>query len=114
MTSAPGGRNGRRDLRSSSGTVRAESDGAHVVLVLEGALDRAAASTLLESVHHHLNDEPARIDIDLTMVSAFAADGAAALAQCRELCAELPAGLHYRTEGGAGQLAVLSAFEREP
>ena len=46
--------------------------------------------------------------------SVDAADGAAALSRCRDICAQLPEGLHYRTEGGAGQLALLSAFEREP
>jgi hypothetical protein len=48
------------------------------------------------------------------VLDSFAADGADALSRCRDICARLPDGLHYRTEGGAGQLALLSAFEREP
>jgi len=85
-----------------------------VTLVLEGMLDAAGGEALLSTVHRALQAQPERIDIDLRVVTSFVREGAMALARCRDVCGGLPAGLHYRTDGGPGQLALLTAFEYEP
>lgn len=95
-------------------SVRATADHGTVTIALEGHLDAGAGATLLRTLRSQLERGPARIDIDLSVLQSFATDGAIALSRCRDLCHQLPDGLHYRTEGGAGQLALLSAFEREP
>ena len=99
---------------TSGGNVRASAEHGNVMIALEGHLDSDTGDALLDTVRTELDHGPARIDIDLSVLVSFAADGAAALSRCRDICAQLPEGLHYRTEGGAGQLALLSAFEREP
>lgn len=99
---------------SSGGSVRASAEDGNVTIALEGHLDAGTGDALLDTVRDELAHAPARIDIDLSVLASFAADGAIALSRCRDICAQLPDGLHYRTEGGAGQLALLSAFEREP
>jgi hypothetical protein len=99
---------------SSGGSVRASAEDGNVTIALEGHLDAGTGDALLDTVRDELAHAPARIDIDLSVLASFAADGAVALSRCRDICAQLPDGLHYRTEGGAGQLALLSAFEREP
>ena len=95
-------------------SVRATADHGNVTIALEGHLDASAGDTLLRTLESELVHEPVRVDIDLSVLESFASDGAIALSRCRDLCRELPDGLHYRTEGGAGQLALLTAFEREP
>jgi anti-anti-sigma regulatory factor len=95
-------------------SVRATADHGTVTIALEGHLDAGAGDTLLRTLRSELEQQPARVDIDLSVLESFASDGAVALSRCRDLCGELPDGLHYRTEGGAGQLALLTAFEREP
>jgi anti-anti-sigma regulatory factor len=95
-------------------SVRTSADHGTVTIALEGHLDAGAGDTLLRTLQSQLERRPARIDIDLSVLESFASDGAIALFRCRDLCRQLPDGLHYRTEGGAGQLALLSAFEREP
>ena len=92
----------------------ASTEHGNVTIALEGHLDADTGDALLDTVRSELVQGPARIDIDLSVLASFAADGAIALSRCRDICAQLPDGLHYRTEGGAGQLALLSAFEREP
>ena len=99
---------------ASGGHVRATTEHGNVTIALEGHLDADTGDALLDAVRSELVGEPARIDIDLSVLESFAADGAVALSRCRDICTQLPEGLHYRTEGGAGQLALLSAFEREP
>ena len=99
---------------SSGGTIRATTEHGNVTIALEGHLDAHTGTTLVDTVRTELLQEPSRIDIDLSVLASFAADGAVALSRCRDICSSLPDGLHYRTEGGAGQLALLSAFEREP
>ena len=94
--------------------MRSTSVDDHVTIVLDGHLDGGAGHKLVDIVATALRAEPVRIDIDLSVLSSFTSDGASALSRCRDLCVSLSEGLHYRTEGGAGQLALLSAFEREP
>jgi len=95
-------------------SVRAKAEHGNVTIALEGHLDANTGDTLLRTLESQLAQEPVRVDIDLSVLESFASDGAVALSRCRDLCRELPDGLHYRTEGGAGQLALLTAFEREP
>ena len=111
MTSV-GGDLGSRS--ASGGYIRTSTEDGNVTIALEGHLDAGTGEVLVDTVRTELVHEPARIDIDLSVLASFAADGAIALSRCRDICARLPDGLHYRTEGGAGQLALLSAFEREP
>ena len=99
---------------ASGGMDRASTEHGTVTIALEGHLDAVTGDALLDAVRRELEGDPSRIDIDLSVLASFASDGAIALAHCRDLCSRLPDGLHYRTEGGAGQLALLSAFEREP
>ena len=37
-------------------------------------------------------------------------EGAVALVRCREICGDLPDGLHYRTGRGPGRAALLAAY----
>jgi hypothetical protein len=99
---------------ASGGSVRAITEAGNVTISLAGHLDADTGDALLDTVRNELVRAPARIDIDLSVLESFAEDGAVALSRCRDICSQLPNGLHYRTEGGAGQLALLSAFEREP
>jgi hypothetical protein len=99
---------------ASGGNVRLSAERGNVTIALEGHLDADTGDALLDTVRNELVHDPVRIDIDLSVLASFAAEGAIALSRCRDICAQLPNGLHYRTEGGAGQLALLSAFEREP
>ena len=94
--------------------VRTTADHGTVTIALEGHLDAGAGDTLLKTLRSQLEGDPERVDIDLSVLESFASDGAVALSRCRDLCRQVPDGLHYRTEGGAGQLALLTAFEREP
>src|SRR5438874_586718 len=105
---------GLRAPSADRGEVRVSADQGNVTIALEGHLDTDTGEILLDAIRRELEDAPARIDIDLSVLESFAGDGAVALSRCRDLCVDLPDGLHYRTEGGAGQLALLSAFEREP
>lgn len=100
--------------RTAGGKVTSSSDDGTVTIALGGHLDAPTGAALVDAVRNGLQTAPLRIDIDLSILDSFVVDGAAALAHCRDLCVSLPDGLHYRTEGGAGQLALLSAFEREP
>ena len=101
-------------LLPTSGQVRALSDGPTVTILLTGELDGTAGRALLDTMRHELDRGPERIDIDLSGLIAFTDGGASALAECRSLSVGLSDGLHYRTEGGAGQGALLAAFTDEP
>ena len=100
--------------RWSSGVVRASCEAGTLTIALEGNLDALTGSSLLEILCSELLDQPDRVDIDLRVLDSFTTDGSHALARCRDLCGSLSGGLHYVTEGGAGQLALLAAFEHEP
>ena len=102
-----------RLVYSGGGTIRCLDDEGHVTLSIEGDLDHGTGSALLETVADAVTANPHRIDVDLRHLRSFAEPGAQALGRCRELCATLPAGLHFRTEGGPGQSALLEAFDSE-
>jgi hypothetical protein len=89
-------------------------DGSTVTILLQGQLDADSGAMLVDAVCAELLGETTRIDIDLSVLESFTDGGVLALSRCRDLSSSLIDGLHYRTEGGAGQLALLSAFEREP
>ena len=89
-------------------TVR--SDGAAVVLELSAALDHVVGRVLVDAVASAVATGPERIDIDLTGLTEWTAEGAEALVECRELCRSLPEGLHYRTGRGPGRDALLAAY----
>src|SRR4051794_28645533 len=95
-------------------SMRASTVDDHVTIVLDGHLDAGAGAKLVDAVVTVLHEGPSRIDIDLSVLTSFTNEGAAALSSCRDLCTQVPDGLHYRTEGGAGQLALLNAFASEP
>ena len=75
-------------------TVRTTADDGNVRIALEGHLDAGTGDTLLEALRSELEQQPARVDIDLSVLESFASDGAVALSRCRDLCRDLPDGLH--------------------
>ena len=96
---------GRRVSNATSGST--------ATLAVAGQLDATTGVDLLDALRSALAARPHRVDIDLGSVTSFTDAGAAALGRCRALAARLPDGLHYRTEGGAGQQALLAAFDHE-
>ena len=89
-------------------TVRTEP--AAVVLELADLLDAAPAPRCVAAAEAALATGPQRVDIDLTALQSWTQDGAAALVRCREVCGDLPDGLHYRTGRGPGRAALLAAY----
>lgn len=90
--------------------VTVRTDGAAVVLELSDSLDLQVGLALLDAVTSAVASNPERVDIDLCSITTWTEDGARALVQCRELCRELPDGLHYRTGRGPGRDALLAAY----
>jgi hypothetical protein len=80
------------------------------VLEVADLLDGPAGEALVAAAEAALATEPDRVDVDLTRLQSWTQEGAAALVQCRVLCADLPDGLHYRTGRGPGRAALLAAF----
>jgi hypothetical protein len=81
-----------------------------VVLELSDLLDARAGEALLAAASAATSTSPDRLEIDLRHLQAWTQDGAAALVACREICAALPGGLHYRTGRGPGRSALLAAY----
>lgn len=90
--------------------VTIRTDGAVVVLELSSILDAAVASSLVDAVEAAITATPQRIEIDLQDLLDWTSEGARALVRCRELCREVPDGLHYRTGRGPGREALLAAY----
>jgi hypothetical protein len=90
--------------------VTVRSEGAVVVLELSDALDASAGQTLVDAATAAVADAPERLDIDLRQLRSWTPDGASALVRCREICADLADGLHYRTGRGPGRDALLAAY----
>ena len=84
--------------------------GAAVVLELADLLDAQIGAALVAATEAALATEPDRVDIDLRSLQSWTQEGAAALVRCREICADLPDGLHYRTGRGPGRAALLAAY----
>lgn len=89
-------------------TVRTE--GGAVVLELADLLDASAADALVAAAEAALAASPERVDIDLRGLQSWTRDGVTALVRCREICGDLPGGLHYRTGRGPGRQALLAAY----
>ena len=89
-------------------TVRTEPGA--VVLEVSTLLDAGAGAALVAAAEAALITEPQRVDIDLTALQSWTKEGAAALVRCREVCTDLPDGLHYRTGRGPGRAALLAAY----
>lgn len=90
--------------------VTVHTDGAAVVLELSDVLDPLVGRVLMDAVASAVATGPDRVDIDLRSLTDFTDEGARALVRCRELCRELPDGLHYRTGRGPGRAALLAAY----
>ena len=90
-------------------TVRSEPGA--VVLQMAELLDADAGDALVAAAEAALLTEPQRVDIDLTALQSWTQEGAAALVRCREVCGDLPDGLHYRTGRGPGRAALLAAYQ---
>jgi len=90
--------------------VTVRTDGAAVVLELSDSLDLRTGRVLVDAVASAVATTPARVDIDLTGLVDWCDEGVASLVQCRELCRDLPEGLHYRTGRGPGRDALLAAY----
>jgi hypothetical protein len=97
-------------LSSSAPGVHASAEGGLVTIAIEGALDQTAGGALVDSLRHELDRGPVRVSIDLTALASFTEEGATSLATCHSLGSGLPEGLHFRTEPGPGQEALLVAF----
>lgn len=85
-------------------------DSAAVVLELSDTLDAPLARALVDAVEAAICGAPERIEIDLCELTGWTDEGACALVRCRELCRDLPDGLHYRTGRGPGREALLAAY----
>ena len=89
-------------------TVRTEPGA--VVLEVADLLDAGTGAALLAAAEAATAKDPQRVDIDLTALRSWTQEGATALVQCREVCSDLPEGLHYRTGRGPGRAALLAAY----
>ncbi len=90
--------------------VTVHTNGAAVVLELSDALDPTAGRALVDAVTSAVAHHAERVDIDLRLLVSWTLEGARALVRCRELCRDLPDGLHYRTGRGPGREALLAAY----
>ena len=86
------------------------SSGAAVVLELSDLLDAIGGEALVAAASAAVETSPERVDIDLRGLQAWTQDGAISLVRCREICGDLPEGLHYRTGRGPGRAALLAAY----
>lgn len=90
--------------------VTVHADGAAVVLELSQHLDQLVGRILVDAVAAALEPRPERVEIDLQALEIWTPDGARALVECRDLCRDVPDGLHYRTGRGPGRDALLAAY----
>lgn len=85
-------------------------DDAAVVFELCDALDAPTGAALVAAAESAVVAVPERVDIDLQRLRSWTQDGVASLVRCREICRDLPGGLHYRTGRGPGRDALLAAY----
>jgi hypothetical protein len=90
--------------------VTVHTDGGAVVLELSDVLDPLVGRVLVDAVASAIATAPERVEIDLRSITDWTHEGALALVRCRELCRDLPDGLHYRTGRGPGRDALLAAY----
>jgi hypothetical protein len=91
-------------------SVDVQVDDTGVVLTIQGYLDDATGEELVKTAAAAIDDQTSRLDIDLSALTGYTDEGAESLVACRELCSDLPDGLHYRTTQGPGQQALLAAY----
>jgi hypothetical protein len=94
----------------SEHTADVEAQDTGVVLTIRGCLDQAAGEVLVQAAARVVFEQASRLEIDLCSLTGFTTDGACALVACKEVCAGLPEGLHYRTGQGPGRDALLAAY----
>jgi hypothetical protein len=104
-------RGGRARPASQPPSLSVLTEGTTVTVLLQGRLDDLGGKALVDTLRTELDRGPQRIHIDMRGLDAFTPGGAASLLQCRDLATGLPDGLHYRTDPGPGQEALLAAFE---
>lgn len=97
-------------LASPRAPVIVRNEGDAVVLELVDHLDEETGRVLVAAVAAAVASDPQRVDIDLTGIARWTDEGAASLVRCREMCRQLPEGLHYRTGRGPGRDALLAAY----
>ena len=97
-------------VASRRAPVTVRTEGSAVVLELSDLLDAGIGDALVAAAEAALRTEPERVDIDLRALQSWTQDGVAALVRCREICGDLPDGLHYRTGRGPGRAALLAAY----
>ena len=85
-------------------------NGSAVVLELADLLDATTGAALVAAATAALDTQPSRVDIDLRALQSWTQQGVVALVRCREICGDLPEGLHYRTGRGPGRAALLAAY----
>ena len=85
-------------------------DPATVVVQVRGQLDAAAGRRLLDQVKLAVEQQPARVEIDLQALDEYTPAGISALAACRQYIGRFPGGLHVRTLGDVARRAYLTAF----
>jgi hypothetical protein len=90
--------------------VTVRTNGAAVVLELSDALDPLVGRVLVDAVTSAVASAPERVDIDLRSLISWTPEGVRSLVTCREICRDLPDGLHYRTGRGPGREALLAAY----
>src|SRR5215218_1120160 len=107
---APGSLHAMTPVAARRAPVTVRSAGSAVVLELSDLLDAPAGDALVAAALAALETAPERVDIDLRLLQSWTQEGAAALVRCREICGDLPDGLHYRTGRGPGRAALLAAY----
>lgn len=90
--------------------VTAHTEGATVVVEPSPVLDSLVGSALVDAVGAAASAGCERVDIDLCAVTTWTPEGARALVACRDVCRQVPDGLHYRTGRGPGRDALLAAY----
>jgi hypothetical protein len=90
--------------------VTIHTDDGSVLLQVGSRLDAETGVALLAAMSTALQSGPDRISVDLCRLAAWTEEGANVLVRCREMCADLPEGLHYRTGRGPGRDALLAAY----
>jgi hypothetical protein len=106
----PGGMPESHPSRGPEHHVEVQIADGGLVLAVQGCLDGSTGEELVKTAAAAVDDQTARLDIDLSACTGYTEEGAGSLVACHELCGDLPDGLHYRTTPGPGQEALLAAY----
>lgn len=77
---------------------------------VEGLLDNVAAGHLGDICREVLRDWPTRVELDLSAVTTYTSDGAAAVSDCLMLCRRLDGGVGIKVATDAGRRALLDSM----